>query len=169
MPNMLMLNLFFRLEKLETEVVQLRSDLSTSGTLVEQLKGSLVDSQQQVEQLRSKEKRVSEVQYALQIDVAPCSRHAYVHVVVIQDQVALQDKAIKLSTECEQLKHVLQTEKNLHAKCQEDLNGLRAENKDLISQTANVRALTCSVAELKDQRSKLQVWQVRALISPYYH
>lgn len=154
-----MRKLVFRLEKLEIEVTQLRSDLSASRTLVEQLKGSLVDSQQQLEKLTLKGQRVSEVQYPSHIDIALTSVYAYAHVVWMQDQVAMQDKAVKISAECEQLKHILQTEKDLHAKCQEDLNCLRAENKDLISQAANVRALTCSVEELKGQRSKLQVWQ----------
>lgn len=68
-----------------------------------------------------------------------------------------QDTAAKKISECEHLKHLLDKERKLHEKSQEDLKGLQAENKDLILQTANARALACSVEELKGQLTKVQV------------
>lgn len=72
-----------------------------------------------------------------------------------------QDTAAKKRSECEHLKHLLDNERKLHEKSQEDVKGLQAENKDLILQTANARALACSVEELKGQLTKVQVCRLQ--------
>ena len=76
----------------------------------------------------------------------------------LQESTLLKDNGVNRSSECAQLKHLLETEKSLRSKAQEDLNAARAENKDLISRSADMRALASSVEELKDHCSKLKVW-----------
>lgn len=86
----------------------------------------------------------------------------------MQELQTAETKAIQRSTECEGLKQELSNERKLSTKVQEELSCLRAENKDLISKTAHVRTLTCSVEELKSQCCKLQVCTERVLVYPSF-
>lgn len=69
----------------------------------------------------------------------------------------MKSKLIKVGGEAAHLKHLLTIEKEQHDRTRQELEGARAENKDLISQKAQLISTAASADEVQGKFEKLQV------------
>lgn len=75
----------------------------------------------------------------------------------MQEIQSVKSKLIKVGGEAAHLKHLLTIEKEQHERTRQELDGARAENKDHISQKAQLIATAASADEVQGKYERLQV------------